>query len=48
MNIKEKVLILIGNKIDMDKRQVSHEEADTFAKNHKIKYFKHRQKLLFK
>ncbi len=39
VNIKEKVIILIGNKIDMDKRVVTHEEADDFAKSHKMKYF---------
>ena len=39
VDIKEKVMILIGNKIDIDERIVTHEEAVDFAKEHKIKYF---------
>ena len=39
VDIKEKVMILIGNKIDIDERKVTHEEAEDFAKEHKIKYF---------
>ena len=40
VNINQKVLILIGNKIDMEnERQVSHEEASDFAKKYKMKYF---------
>ena len=38
-NIKEKVIILIGNKIDIDKREVSEEEGKKFAKEQGFKYF---------
>ena len=37
-NIKEKVIILVGNKIDME-REISHEEANNFAKENNLKYF---------
>ena len=39
VNIKEKAIILVGNKIDMPNREVSEEEAENFAKNYNIKYF---------
>ena len=39
VNIKEKVIILIGNQIDKDNRVVTHEEADEFSKSHMMKYF---------
>ena len=38
-DIKKKVLILIGNKIDKENREVTKEEALSFAKANKIKYF---------
>ena len=37
-NIKDKVIILVGNKIDME-REISHEEANNFAKENNLKYF---------
>mgnify|MGYP003571493436 CR=1 FL=1 len=39
VNMGEKVLILVGNKIDKEERQVSSEEATNFAKNNNMKYF---------
>ena len=41
VNINEKALYLIGNKIDLDgeKRQISNEEAVNFSKLHNMKYF---------
>ena len=39
VNINEKVLILVGNKIDKEEREVSDEEAINFAKKKKMKYF---------
>ena len=36
---KEKILILFGNKIDINERQVSNEEAIKFAKERNMKYF---------
>ena len=38
-NIKEKAIILVGNKIDMPNREVSKEDAENLAKNYNIKYF---------
>ena len=39
-NINEMALVLVGNKIDLkDNRQVSSEEAQSFAKQNNIKYF---------
>ena len=38
-DINKKVLILVGNKIDKEKREVTKEEASLFAKNNNIKYF---------
>ena len=40
VNIREKVLYLIGNKIDMEKeREVTYEEASNLAKMYNIQYF---------
>ena len=39
VNINEKVLILVGNKIDKEEREVSDEVALNFAKEKKMKYF---------
>ena len=39
IDIKKKVVILIGNKIDLPNRQVTNEEAVAFAKSKNIKYF---------
>ncbi len=41
VNRKEKVLILVGNKIDIDSniRQVTHEGGMNFAKERNMKYF---------
>ena len=40
VKISEKVLILVGNKIDLEsERQVSHEEALHLAKRYKMQYF---------
>ena len=38
-NLKEKVLLLVGNKIDLQNREVSNEEGFNFAKERKMKYF---------
>ncbi len=38
-DIKKKVIILIGNKIDVENRKVTEEEASNFAKDKKLKYF---------
>ena len=38
-DINEKVLILVGNKVDVEKREVTKEEALSFAKANNIKYF---------
>ena len=38
-NLKNKVLILVGNKIDLEKRQVTKEEATQFAEEKNLKYF---------
>ena len=38
VNIKEKSLILVGNKIDM-KRQITPDEGSNFAKEYNLKYF---------
>ena len=40
-NLEEKVLYLVGNKIDVEPecRQVAKEEAELFAKNKNFKYF---------
>jgi len=37
-NKKNKAIILVGNKIDME-REISHEEANNFAKENHLKYF---------
>ena len=39
VDLKEKGLILIGNKIDLPEREVSTEEGKNFAKSFNIKYF---------
>ena len=39
VNIKEKGIVLIGNKIDIKEREVSKEEGENFAKSLNIKYF---------
>ena len=39
IDIKKKVLILIGNKIDLPDREVSNEEALEYAKAKNMKYF---------
>ena len=39
VDIRQKAVILIGNKIDKNERKVSNEEALSFAKRKKIKYF---------
>ena len=36
---KEKVLILVGNKIDINRREVTNEEGMNFAKERNMKYF---------
>ena len=38
-DISKKVLILVGNKIDIENREVTKEEALSFAKDNNIKYF---------
>ena len=38
-NIKNKVIILIGNKIDLNNREVTEEEASSYAKDKNLKYF---------
>ena len=38
-DIKKKVLILVGNKVDIEKREVKNEEAVAFAKSKNIDYF---------
>ena len=39
VNLKEKVLILVGNKCDKEKREVSKEDGIEYAKSFNIKYF---------
>ena len=39
VNINEKVLILVGNKIDKEEREVSSDEAKNFANEKNLKYF---------
>ena len=39
VNIDEKVLILVGNKIDIKEREVSEEEGLNYAKEKNLKYF---------
>jgi len=39
VNRKEKVLILVGNKIDINIRQVTHEGGMNFANERNMKYF---------
>ena len=39
VNIKEKIIFLIGNKIDLNNRIISKEDAEQFAKDNNIKYF---------
>ena len=38
-DIKKKVLFLVGNKIDIEKREITKEEALSFAKTNNIRYF---------
>ena len=38
-NLKEKALILVGNKIDLPQREVSNEDGINFAKERNMKYF---------
>ena len=38
-DIKEKVLILVGNKIDIEKREITEDEAKEYAEKKKMKYF---------
>ena len=39
VDIREKAVILVGNKIDKSEREVSNEEALSFAKRKKLKYY---------
>ena len=39
VDIREKAVILVGNKIDKPEREVSNEEALSFAKRKKLKYY---------
>ena len=39
VNINEKILILVGNKIDKNEREVTKEEAINFAKDKRMHYF---------
>ena len=39
VNRKEKVLMLVGNKIDINERTISNEEGTKFAKERNMKYF---------
>ena len=38
-DIHKKVIYLVGNKIDLDKREVSNEDAVNYAKLRQIKYY---------
>ena len=38
-NLKEKALLLVGNKIDLPNREVTNEEGFNFAKERNMKYF---------
>ena len=38
-NLKEKALILVGNKVDLPNREVSNEQGSNFAKERNMKYF---------
>ena len=39
VNRDEKVIILVGNKIDIDNREITEEEGQKFAKENNMKYF---------
>jgi len=39
IDVKKKIIYLIGNKIDLDKREIKNEEAYFFAQEKNIKYF---------
>ena len=39
IDIEKKVIYLVANKIDLEKREVKREEAEEYAKNNKMKYF---------
>ena len=38
-NIKNKILVLVGNKIDVENREVTNEEGVNYAKSKKMKYY---------
>ena len=38
-NIENKIIILIGNKIDLENRQISREEGRKFAEDKNLKYY---------
>ncbi len=38
-DVQKKVIILVGNKIDLEKREVSKEEATNYAQSKNMKYF---------
>ena len=39
VNVSQKPLILVANKIDVEERIISKEEGESFAKNHNFKYY---------
>lgn len=39
VNVSQKAIILVGNKIDVEERDISKEEGEEFAKTHNFKYF---------
>ena len=39
VNVSQKAIILVGNKVDVPERAVPKQEGEEFAKNHNFKYF---------
>ena len=39
VNVAQKAIILVGNKIDVPQRLITREEGEEFANNHNFKYF---------
>ena len=39
VNIKETIIFLVGNKIDVEKREITKEEAKRFAEDNNMRYF---------
>jgi len=48
VNINQKIIYLVGNKIDIPEREITNEEAVNFAKDNHMKYFETSAKTGFK